>query len=128
METLGEIYQPAFPLATKPYISAGLPFHEACARHVTDTKASRVYVIVSSSISKTANFERLQAALSDKITAVREGIRPHTPWDDVREIIIEARDKTADMIVTLGVGSLTDGAKVISFVSRGKHYHGYDHN
>jgi alcohol dehydrogenase class IV len=47
---------------------------------------------------------------------VRKGIKPHTPWDDILEVVQDIREKQADIIVTLGAGSLTDGAKVISFV------------
>lgn len=50
---------------------------------------------------------------------VRRGIKPHTPWDEVLEIVEEVRVKEVDVIVTLGAGSLTDGAKVVVFVSCG---------
>jgi alcohol dehydrogenase class IV len=117
MAAQGENYRLAFPPVPKPHISTGLHFPAACAHHITNTyHASKVYVIVSNSISKTVNFEKLQEALGDKIVGVRKGIKPHTPWDDVLEIIHDVRSKGADIIVTLGAGSLTDGAKVISFV------------
>jgi alcohol dehydrogenase class IV len=118
MAAPGETYQLAFPPKTKPHISTGLPFPEACAHHVTNTyHASKVYIIVSSSISKTENFTNLQKALSDKIVGIRRGIKPHTPWDDILEIVTDIQKKEADIIVTLGAGSLTDGAKVVSLVS-----------
>lgn len=117
MAAPGETYCPAFPSLPKPHISTGLPFPEAAAHHINNTyHAAKVYVIVSNSISKTANFTKLQEALGDKIVGVRKGIKPHTPWDDVLEITLDVREKGADIIVTLGAGSLTDGAKVISFV------------
>lgn len=117
MAAPGETYRLAFSSASKPHISTGLPFPAACAHHISNTyNASKVYVIVSNSISKTANFTKLQEALGDKIVGVRKGIKPHTPWDDVLEIVHDVRTKEADIIVTLGAGSLTDGAKVISFV------------
>jgi alcohol dehydrogenase class IV len=113
----GETYRQAFPPKPKPHISTGVPFPQACAHHVTNTyHASKVYVIVSNSISKTENFSALKDALGDKIVGVRYGIKPHTPWDDVSDIIKDVKAKGADIIVTLGAGSLTDGAKVISFV------------
>jgi hypothetical protein len=112
-----EIYQPAFPPQKKPYISTGLPFPEACAKHITSTfKASSVYIIVSNSISKTETFTQLEQALEGKVVGVRKGIKPHTPWDDIVEIVNDIREKGADIVVTLGAGSLTDGAKVITFV------------
>jgi hypothetical protein len=46
-----------------------------------------------------------------------EGIKPHTPWDDLVEIISDIHEKGADLILTLRLGSLADGVKVIIFVS-----------
>jgi len=117
MAAKGETYRLAFPPNPKPYISTGLPFHKACAHHIANTfQASRIYLIVSNSISRTENFSLLKSELGSKIAAIRYGIKPHTPWTDVLEIVNDIHEKGADMIVTLGAGSLTDGAKVISFV------------
>jgi alcohol dehydrogenase class IV len=128
MAAKGETYQLAFPPKPKPHISTGLPFPAACAHHVTNTyHASKVYIIVSNSISKTENFASLQKALGDKIVGVRKGIKPHTPWDDILEIVKDIQQKGADIIVTLGAGSLTDGAKVISLVSFSNQKEGIDH-
>ncbi|TEY67429.1 hypothetical protein BOTCAL_0126g00200 [Botryotinia calthae] len=116
MAAPNETYTPAFPPQTKPHISTGIPFPEACAHHIKDTfHASKVYIIVSNSISKTSNFTSLRERLGDLVVGVRYGIKPHTPWDDVLEIVQDMREKEADIIVTLGAGSLTDGAKIISF-------------
>ncbi|ESZ97416.1 hypothetical protein SBOR_2194 [Sclerotinia borealis F-4128] len=116
MAAPNETYTPAFPPKSKPYISTGIPFPEACAHHIKNTfHASKIYIIVSNSISKTSNFSSLQQQLGDQVVGVRYGIKPHTPWDDILEIVHDMREKEADIIVTLGAGSLTDGAKVISF-------------
>ncbi|PVH85323.1 Dehydroquinate synthase-like protein [Cadophora sp. DSE1049] len=116
MAAPNETYKLAFPPQPKPYISTGIPFPEACAHHIDNTfHASKVYIIVSSSISKTDNFTRLQKALGEKIVGVRKGIKPHTPWDDIVEIVNDVRENGADILVTLGAGSLTDGAKIVTF-------------
>ncbi|KAH6713130.1 alcohol dehydrogenase [Leptodontidium sp. MPI-SDFR-AT-0119] len=118
MAAPNETYRPAFHPNPNPnpHISTGLPFPEACAHHISNTfHASRVYIIVSTSISKTENFTRLQKALGEKIVGVRKGIKPHTPWDDIVEIVNDIREKGSDTLVTLGAGSLTDGAKIITF-------------
>ena len=47
---------------------------------------------------------------------MRKGIRPHTPWDDVIEIVNAMREKKADILITVGPGSLIDRAKIITFV------------
>ncbi|KAK3683004.1 alcohol dehydrogenase [Podospora appendiculata] len=107
----GETYFQA--LKPKPFVSIGLPFAQACKHHAAETfGAKRVYIIVSSSISKTSSFTDLKDALGDSVVGVRYGIRPHVPWTDVLEVAADLRDLAADLIVTLGAGSLTDGAKV----------------
>lgn len=112
-----EQYFQAFPGSDRPYISLGLPFEEACKKHAASTfNAERVYIIVSNSISKTNDFIKLKNALGHKVVGIRYGIRQHVPWQDVLEIAQELHDTKADLLVTLGAGSLTDGAKVAVFV------------
>lgn len=41
---------------------------------------------------------------------------PHTLMSEVLEIVEDCRNLSVDCIVTLGGGSLSDGAKIISFV------------
>src|SRR5450756_150899 len=106
-----------------PYVSYGLPYTEACAKHVTQTfKISRVYIIASGTLSReTDRLERLIEALKEKgveVVGVKKGMRPHTPWTKIIEIASEARAGKADCIVTLGAGSLTDGAKIVVLVRR----------
>jgi alcohol dehydrogenase class IV len=130
-----ETYKPAFeePPSSKvsgtaetsslvsPYVSYGLPYTEACAKHVTKTfKSSRVYIIASGTLSReTDRVERLIEALTQQgveVVGVKKGMRPHTPWTQIIEIASEARAGNADCIVTLGAGSLTDGAKIVVLV------------
>lgn len=73
MAAASETYKPAFLAQSKPYISTGLPFPEACAHHIKNSfHVSKVYIIVSSSISKTDKFTRLEKALGDKIVGVQK--------------------------------------------------------
>ncbi|KAF2837049.1 putative Fe-containing alcohol dehydrogenase [Patellaria atrata CBS 101060] len=111
-----ETYRLAIPSTTHPYISYGLPFPEACAKHVSSTlNASRVYIIASKSLSmNTDALERLRSALSDKVVGERVGMIPHTLWSEVLQVAEEVRDCKADLIVTLGAGSLTDAAKIVA--------------
>lgn len=100
-------------------MSYGLRFEEACAKHIESTfKASRVYIISSASLAKnTDSLERLKKALGDKVVGVRIGMKSHTLFSEIVEITNDAREANADILVTLGAGSLTDGAKIISLVS-----------
>lgn len=113
-----EIVRRAFEDRETPIISYGLSFEEACKKHVDTTfKASRVYIISSSSLARnTQALVSLQQALGDKLVGTRVGMKPHTLWSEILEVVHDAREVNADLIITVGGGSLTDGAKVISFV------------
>ena len=113
-----EVYRPAWE-GSPAYISHGLPFPEACTKHVANTfQACRVYIIASGSLSRnTDHVQRLQRALGDKVVGTRYGMQPHTLWSEILQIAQDAGEKKADLLVTLGAGSLTDGAKIIATVS-----------
>ncbi|KAL5338396.1 alcohol dehydrogenase [Aspergillus crustosus] len=115
-----ETFRPAFTDRPRPVLSYGLPFPEAVSRHVVDTFcAQRVYVICSGSLARNTNsLDKLAEAfkkLKISIVGKRIGMKSHTLWSEVLEIAADARASDADLILTLGGGSLTDGAKVIAY-------------
>jgi hypothetical protein len=130
-----EVYRPAFAdppgttvagLSTKnlrlssPHVSYGLPYQEACARHVHTTyKASRVYIVASGTLSRESNrVDTLVKAIGkDKVAGVRQGMTPHTPYSEILQITAAAKEANSDCLVTLGAGSITDGAKMVALVS-----------
>lgn len=114
MPAPGETYQLANPNVPKPYLSYGLPFDQAAAWHAQNTfRASRIYVVVSKTISRTKDWATLQNTLGQSnIVGVRPGIRPHTPWDEVLELAADLNKTQADLVITLGGGSITDGVKL----------------
>lgn len=115
----GETYRLAYPTLENrenpSYISYGRPHHEACAYHVTHTfNAKRAFLIASNSLTKnTDEVQKLQHALGDRLVGTWPGFSAHTPWDQVLAATAEAREKKADCVITIGGGSLTDGAKAI---------------
>ncbi|KAI6907914.1 general substrate transporter [Hortaea werneckii] len=115
----GELYRPAFPslthLENPAYVSSGADFDRACAYHVNHTLGVyRVYIVASRSLSQnTGNVHRLEQALGDNHVATWPGFSPHTPWNEVLDATKDAKQKKADCIVTIGGGSLTDGAKAM---------------
>lgn len=114
-----ETVRPAFAGRKRPILSYGITFPAAAARHVTETfGASRVYVICSGSLArKTDSLDRLATALGpEKVVGRRVGMQSHTLWSEVLEIVEDARNVQADLLLTLGAGSLTDGAKIIALV------------
>ncbi|KAH3267245.1 hypothetical protein KXW55_005620, partial [Aspergillus fumigatus] len=95
-----ETVRPAFADRPRPLLSYGIPFPEA-AHHVGDTfGASKVYIVCSGSLARNTDaLDRLVAALGP---------------EKVLEIVHDARRVEADLLLTLGAGSLTDGAKVVA--------------
>jgi len=115
-----ETYREAFPGSEIPHISYGLRFPEACAKHVQNTfNASRVYIIASKALStNTDALKRLETALDGKVVGRRIGMTPHTLWSECLEVTEETRRLNVDLLITLGAGSLTDAAKIVSLVHR----------
>ena len=101
-----------------PYLSYGLPYDVACAKHVNETfYARRVYIVASKTLAATTDkLDRLKQALGDKVVGVRNGITPHTPWSEILQIASECRKADVDCVVTLGAGSITDGCKLVVLV------------
>jgi hypothetical protein len=113
-ETLRQV----FPDKATPLVSYGIPFTEACTKHVSSTfNASGTYLIALTSLTKiTTHTSALQKALGSKIIKTRVGMTPHTLMSKVLEIIEDCRSLSVDCIVTLCGSSLSDGAKITSFV------------
>ncbi|KAK8228135.1 putative Fe-containing alcohol dehydrogenase [Phyllosticta capitalensis] len=111
-----EVVKLAFDGQDHPLISHGIPFAQACARHVEQNfKASRVYILASGTLARTTNVVRtLQQALDGKVVGVRYGMTPHTLWSECIEVTKDAKEVDVDLIVTLGGGSLIDAAKIVS--------------
>ena len=106
---------------TTPYVTYGLPYDEACAKHVSETfHASRVYIIASGTLArKTDKVDRLVAAIGkNRVVGIRQGITPHSPWNEILSIAQECRETRADCVVTIGAGSITDGAKIVVLVGK----------
>ncbi|KAI1127220.1 Dehydroquinate synthase-like protein [Nemania abortiva] len=118
----GEVLRPSYPdiePARRPYtmVSHGLPYDQACKKHVDGfLNAHRIYIIASKSLSQqTQCLAKLEATLGEKHVGTWIGIKPHTPYDDLVEIMKDIKVKNADCLVTLGGGSLADGAKLIAY-------------
>lgn len=115
-ETYTRLWEDKFPAYTY-----GLPFQHAAAKHVAETLGrKKALIIVSKTLSETTNLtEILQGALNDhgvETVGIRRGISPHTPYSEVLETVAQVKEVKADVIVTLGGGSIIDGAKAISFL------------
>lgn len=117
---MSETLRRAFPDRDAPLVSYGLPFAAALLQHGDAAfRSSRAYLICSGSLARRDGFlDGPRATLGSRLAGVRIGMRPHTHWSEILEIVRDARQCNADLLVTLGAGSLTDAAKIVSFVSR----------
>src|SRR5262245_58988615 len=92
----------------------GKPAAEVVAKETRRLGATRVFLMVSSSLNRnTDEIARVKAALGNCCAAVWDGMPPHTPRLAVLRATEQARAAKADLIVTSGGGSITDGAKAV---------------
>ena len=96
-------------------VTFGTPMEEAVAREVERIGAERVFLMVSGTLNReTEEIAKLRRALGNKVAGEFDTMAPHTPRGDVIKATQLAREAKADLIVTFGGGSLTDGAKAVS--------------
>jgi alcohol dehydrogenase class IV len=95
-------------------VQFGKPAAEAVAALVKSLDAQRVFLMVSGTLNReTDEIEKLRRALGNHCVGVFDRMPPHTPRRAVIEAAEMAREAKADLIVTLGGGSITDGAKAV---------------
>ena len=92
----------------------GQPFAEALAQEVDRLETRAVFVLASGTLARTTDtVERLRRMLGNRLAGVCAKIGAHTPRTDVVAAANAAREAGADLIVTLGGGSVTDAAKMV---------------
>jgi len=86
----------------------------ALADEVARLGARRVFLLVGSTLnSQTDEIRQIEAALGSRHAATWAGIAPHAPRSNVLAAASAARDCNADLIVTVGGGSVVDSGKII---------------
>lgn len=95
-------------------VQYGRPAAEAVAELVQRFEAERVFLMVSGTLSReTDEVDKLRAALGKYCVGTFDRMPAHTPRGAVIAAAEGAREARADLIVTLGGGSVTDGAKAV---------------
>ncbi len=95
-------------------VSFGRPAAEVVAEEARKLGASRVFLMVSNTLNnKTDEIETVRRALGNNCSGSFDDMAPHTPRADVIRATAAAREAGADLIVTIGGGSITDGAKAV---------------
>jgi maleylacetate reductase len=92
----------------------GKPAAETVAALAQKRGAERVFLMVSGTLNRTTDeIDKLRRALGNKCVGTFDKMPAHTPRSAVIAATDQARETRADLIVTLGGGSITDGAKAV---------------
>src|SRR3954447_16951608 len=92
----------------------GRPASEAIVEQMDRLGANRAFLMVSGTLNReTDEIERIRRALGPRYAATFDAMPAHTPRSAVIAAADQARTARADLIVTVGGGSITDGAKAV---------------
>jgi len=95
----------------------GRPAAEAIAEQAALAGAKRVFILAGTTLANTTDAVRnVEAALGERHAATWTGIQPHAPRSGVLAGANAARAANADLIVTIGGGSVTDAGKIIALL------------
>src|SRR5690349_12579237 len=95
-------------------VQFGKPAAETVAELVQRHQAERVFLMVSGTLNReTDEVEKLRRALGNHCVGTFDKMPAHTPRSAVIAAAEQARATEADLIVTLGGGPITDGAKAV---------------
>ena len=93
----------------------GRPAGEALRGQAEAMDARRVLLIASTSLcTRTDAIAGIEAALGGRHAGTFHGIAPHAPRSDVLRAVEAARAAKADLIVSIGGGSVTDATKIVA--------------
>jgi len=92
----------------------GQPAAEAIVAQVERLRVARAFLMVSGTLNRqTDEIEKIRRALGVRCVGTFDAMPPHTPREAVIAAAEQARAAHADLIVTVGGGSITDGAKAV---------------
>jgi maleylacetate reductase len=92
----------------------GRPAAEALGEEVSRLGAERVFLMASGTLNRSTNeIAKLQQALGPRFAGIFDRMPPHTPRSAVIAAASAAREAGADLLVTIGGGSVTDGGKAV---------------
>jgi maleylacetate reductase len=92
----------------------GRPAAAAVVEQTDRLRASRAFLMVSGTLNRqTDEIDKIRRALGPRYADMFDAMPPHTPREAVIAATNQARASDADLIVTVGGGSITDGAKAV---------------
>jgi len=100
-------------------VTMGQPAAQAIAGYAETAGHGRVFLIASTTLrEETDAIGLIEAALGSRHAGTFSGIAPHAPRADVLRAAEAARGAGADLIVSVGGGSVTDAAKIVPLLIR----------
>ncbi|MDD9890444.1 MAG: iron-containing alcohol dehydrogenase [Gammaproteobacteria bacterium] len=95
-------------------VVVGESVQNALPRLVEKLGAKRPFLVASSSLSRATNeFSELQSALDGNCVGLFDQIGSHTPREDVLKVLAAVRNTDADLLISLGGGSIIDASKAV---------------
>ncbi len=92
----------------------GSPLAEVLGTEVDRLEARAVYVLASGSLARDTDVvTTIRRVLGNRCAGVAARIGAHTPRADVVDAANAAREAGADLLLTVGGGSITDAAKMV---------------
>jgi alcohol dehydrogenase class IV len=92
----------------------GKPAADSVAEQTRRLGAERVFLMVSGTLHReTDAIAKIRAALGNRCVGLFDKMPAHTPRSAVIAAAAMTRESKADLIVTVGGGSVTDGAKTV---------------
>lgn len=92
---------------------------DAISQEVDRLNARRVFILAGNSLrQKTDEIAAIEAALGERHAATFSGIRPHGPKSDIVAAANTAKTAKADLIVSIGGGTITDSGKILGLALR----------
>jgi maleylacetate reductase len=92
----------------------GEPAAQAIVAQMDRLGAGRAMLMVSGTLNRTTDeIAKIRSTLGERCVAVFDRMPAHTPRQAVVDAAELARANSADVIVTVGGGSITDGAKAV---------------
>lgn len=96
-------------------ISYGTGFEEALAREFEAEPPHKVFVLASGTLERETDLvRRVEKVLGGRFAGLHARIGAHTPRTDVVAAANAARAASADLLLTLGGGSVTDASKMVA--------------
>jgi maleylacetate reductase len=108
------VYQGRVVFGAMDEVVFGRPAAEAVIEQMDRLRAGRAFLMVSGTLNReTGEIEKIRSRLGARCAATFDAMPPHTPREAVIAATEQARAADADLIVTVGGGSITDGAKAV---------------